>query len=385
MLIYILFFAKNSLGRVGMKRVLLLVLCLSQSLFGMWHGLKQWFTQETKQEQLLCSEFGLKKSNQSFAFNELPPELQLMIINQLAQAESIEKSVVNLRSLSSVNKQWHAYLTTELISKLVAQKFNISEVLAFWYLKTSLSRSIPEKQITQLIAENLPEFNRVYQQAVYLDFNTRSALSKKIVNQLRLNRYKTKKQWVFEDGSYLSLNAMPDVSLYKYTVDRKGDQLFGGINYVITPDAVIPELTNGEQGTVMLRNVLGLVSKPTGFFSQLGSVSSGANPLGFNYISTDITVQSTGKIIVLGVLDNQFVMVRLYENGNLDENFGVNGLVLTRINLKKEYFKNAQKVDLLDSIALLPVYVTTNPATGEILLTIGNTYKRYSAEGHNIE
>lgn len=368
-----------------MKRVLLLVLCLSQSIFGMWHGLKQWFTQETKQEQLLCPEFGLKKSNQSFAFNELPPELQLMIINQLAQAESIEKSVVSLRSLSSINKQWHAYLTPELISKLVAQKFNISDVLAFWYLKTSLSRSIPEKQITQLIAENLPEFNRVYQQAVHLDFITRSALSKKIVNQLRLNRYKTKKQWVFEDESYLSLNAMPDVSLYKYMADRKRNQFFGGINYVITPDTVIPELTTGEQGSVWLRNVLGMVSQPTGFFSQLGSISSAVNPLGFNYISTDITVQSTGKIILLGVLDNQFVMVRLYENGNLDENFGMNGLVLTRINIKKEYFKNAQKVDLHDYIALLPVYVTTNPATDEILLTIGSTYKRYSSEGHSIE
>ncbi len=104
-------------------------------MFGMWHGLKKWLKQETKQDQLVCPEFGLQKSPQhSFEFNQLPQELQLMIIEQLADFGSVEQSVNTLRSLARVDKQWRNYLTPEFISKLLSKKHNISEVLAYWYL-----------------------------------------------------------------------------------------------------------------------------------------------------------------------------------------------------------------------------------------------------------
>ena len=49
-------------------------------MFGMWHGLKKWLKQETKQDQLVCPEFGLQKSPQhSFEFNQLPQELQRVL------------------------------------------------------------------------------------------------------------------------------------------------------------------------------------------------------------------------------------------------------------------------------------------------------------------
>jgi hypothetical protein len=369
-----------------MKRILLVVICLSQPMFGMWHGLKKWLKQETKQDQLICAEFGLQKSpQQSFEFNQLPQELQLMIIEQIADFGSVEQSINTLRSLARVDKQWRNYLTPEFISKLLAKKHNISEVLAYWYLKSTISKRIPSKQITELISENAPEFNRVYQQALYLDFNTRSPLSKQIVDQLRISRHQTKKQWFLPDGSYLSLNANPDISVFKYTPDRTRDNSFGNINYVITAAQIIPELTTGEQGSVTLRNLFGMVAKPTNYFTQLTSISAGANPLGFSYISTDLAVQNTGKIVILGVLENQFTLVRLYENGTLDENFGNNGLVVTRTVLKKELFKNAQSIDLRGDMAILPVYLTIDPTNDEILLKIGNTYQRYNADGRNGE
>ncbi|MDF1676390.1 MAG: hypothetical protein P1U44_11805, partial [Vicingaceae bacterium] len=68
-------------------------------------------------------------------------------------------------------------------------------------------------------------------------------------------------------------------------------------------------------------------------FGQNGIVITDIN--GFNDIATSSAVQSDGKIIISGFSvngnDNDFVLVRYNTNGSIDNSFGINGKVITPI------------------------------------------------------
>lgn len=368
-----------------MKRILLIFsFLISPSLFGMWHGIKKWLTEEPKQEQLQCPEFGLGKQEKSFAFTELPLELQKILVQMIGNFKNIESAANTLRALAITNKQWSKYLTPSFITQLLAKNYNVSPLLTEWYVQPSSFNNVNTKTLTDWINRNPAEFYRIYQDAAYLDSQTGTVLSKKIVDQLRIHRNKTGKQWIYLDGSYLGSDKLPDVVISKRSKNNNIDEAFGGINYVITKNGVIPELTTAHKGFVNLINFHGITPYPAGFFSQLSMISSNINPL-TNFICTDIALQSSGKIIVVGLLDNQFALIRLNADGTLDENFGNNGIVLTKVILNKEHFKNVRIVDFHNYLDVLSFYLTVSPINDGIVFKIGDVIKQYSADGKEIK
>ncbi|MFZ5954601.1 MAG: delta-60 repeat domain-containing protein [Candidatus Dependentiae bacterium] len=372
-----------------MKRILLIFsLALSPSLFGMWHGIKKWLTEEPKQEQLQCPEFGVGKQEKLFAFTELPSELQKVIVHMIGNFKNIESAANTLRALAIANKQWSKYLTPLFVTQLLAKNYNVSPLLTEWYVQPSSFNNVNTKTLSDWINRNPAEFYRIYQDAAYLDSQARSSLSKKIIEQLRIARnntlQRTGKQWIYADGSYLGSDKLPEIVLKKHSAENNIDEAFGGINYVITKNDVIPELTTAHKGSVKLINFYGITPYPAGFFSQLSMISSNINPL-TNFICTDIALQSSGKIIVVGLLENQFALLRLNADGTVDENFGNNGIVLTKVILNKEHFKNVRIVDFHNYLGVLSFYLTVSPIDDEIIFKIGDVIKQYSADGKEIK
>ena len=76
-----------------------------------------------------------------------------------------------------------------------------------------------------------------------------------------------------------------------------------------------------------------------GFGVGFGPTGSGSVDLDFNATFTAIEVQSDGKIIIVGVQEENFWLARYHTDGALDSSFGVNGQVST--NLSGNDFANA--------------------------------------------
>lgn len=371
-----------------MKRIVLIFfLLLYPSVFGMWHGIKKWLTEDIKQEQLECAEFGLGRQEKSFAFTELPLELQQMIGTMLGNFKNIESASNTLRALGIANKQWSKYLTPPFIVQLIAKNYNISPILAEWYVHPTSFNNLNTKTLTDWIIKNPAEFYRLYQDAAYLDSQVNSQYSKKILNKLRFERNKFENkgtQWVALDGSYIKFTQHPNVLICKSTANKTLDQSFGGTEYNVTIKEIVPNLDRTQPGCVSLINLKGTAPAVEGVVSQVFSISGGPHPFDY-FLTSDFAVLTDGKIVVLGLIDKQFVLVRLNADGSLDQTFANQGLRLTNVTLGKEHVKNSRPIPGANYLRALELYVSASPSNDEIVVRIGNTIKKYTADGKELK
>lgn len=151
------------------------------------------------------------------------------------------------------------------------------------------------------------------------------------------------------DGKILAGGFLGTVMLAQYLPDGRLDSSFG-TNGLLQPQfdgvrySYCYSLKLQDDGKIVLAgNVNGvnaLVARflPNGRF-DLSFAQKGYTILSSAYIAFDLAIQTDGKIIIAGqgLNANNFLLARYLTDGNLDAQFGNNGIVLTDLNDKSEF------------------------------------------------
>ena len=257
-------------------------------------------------------------------------------------------------------------------------QFNGSDTIYYSITDAYGSTASASVVITVNAVNDAPSFGR-HDGIVTTDIDSQNDYAKDIVIQ--------------DDGKLLIAGVSDNnFTLARYTNDGSLDITFGDAGIIVS------DITTGTEtvASVLLQNDGKIVvagssrdGSNTNFLlvrylsdGSLDTSFGGGDGIVITDISggrdfaSDAVIQTDGKIIITGVSDNEFALVRYNTDGSLDTSFGTNGIATPDVNLHRN---TANAISLLDDGKIL-VSGTEHSFTGA-----GNVFKfltvRYNSDG----
>lgn len=302
---------------------------------------------------------------------ELPADVKKEIILSLAHVLPAGQAIQAAHSLACVNKKWRHTLCNldNHTLKHIAEKFNLSANLTAAYL-------CPQKNEAELLADC--QLSKAAQDAYYLAYELKTNKSLRILASVQSKLYAYKKisldnvlflknivnaaniAWIYHDKSLLvardyGFGSSSLLNLHKYNENSLPDSMFVS-DYSFSPNSLEKNNQNNSFVGVVIRD--------------LSMEHETEKPL--------LAMQNNANLIVLltaGLRKKGIYLVRMLENGTVDESFGADGIVNTGYSWSPN---NQQAPQLIKPDLLI------DPQTSAIIVTYGTTNKKYSANGKEI-